>query len=68
MPCWNGLSTDQQRRLIEVGNLPIGYKAMGKCWRPAEVSIEAEWDKAPGPRFYCLQCAADGLAEVARRR
>lgn len=63
MPCWNGLSHDQQRRLIEVGNLPIGFEAEGECYRGADVCIEREGDEAPGPRFYCTPCAVAYLAD-----
>ena len=31
MACWNGLSADQQRRLLEWGNLPFGYTPEGDC-------------------------------------
>ncbi len=57
MACWNGLSAEQQLRLVAVGNLPFGYTAEGECPRGAAVCIEAEGDIAPGPRFYCLPCA-----------
>jgi hypothetical protein len=59
MHCWNALSAAQQNRLINHGNLPIGYQpeAQGGCTRPAEVAIELPGDKAPGPRFYCRHCA-----------
>jgi hypothetical protein len=61
MPCWNGLSADQQRRLIEWGNLPLGFVPSGPCTSGAEVAIETEHDKAPGPRFYCRACAIEYL-------
>ena len=57
MTCWNGLSTEQQRRLVEWGNLPLGYRAEGECLNGAEIAIETEADAAPGPRFYCRTCA-----------
>ena len=58
MACWNALSDPQQRRLVEVGNLPIGYVPEGsECNRGADVCIECQDDEAPGPRFYCLRCA-----------
>lgn len=67
MVCWNGLSPEQQERLIHVGNLPMGYRlravaaltptADGVCKRPAEVCVETMYDAAPGPRFYCRECA-----------
>ena len=57
MACWNGLSQEQQRRLIEVGTLPIFYKPEGTCPNGAELCIETEHDEAPGPRFYCRRCA-----------
>lgn len=62
MTCWNGLSAAQQTRLIEVGNLPLGYQPEGECPRGAEVAIETEDDAAPGPRFYCVPCAVDHLS------
>jgi hypothetical protein len=62
MACWNGLSADQQERLIRRGNLPLGYEpAGGECQSGAQVCIEAEWDEAPGPRFYCVPCAIQYL-------
>lgn len=68
MTCWNGLSADQQRRLIEVGNLPIDYRPEGECPNGAELCIETMHDKAPGPRFYCRPCAIVYLqAEVQER-
>jgi hypothetical protein len=59
MHCWNALSAAQQRQLIDHGNLPIGYQpeAQNGCTNPAEVMIEQQGDKAPGPRFYCRKCA-----------
>ena len=57
LTCWNGLSPDQQQRLIEHGNLEIGYTPEGSGPNGAEVSIETAHDKAPGPRFYCWSCA-----------
>jgi len=61
LPCWNGLSREQQRRLLEWGNLPFGYAEQGECARPAEVAIETPDDVAPGPRFYCRECAIEYL-------
>lgn len=63
MPCWNGLSAEQQRRLIEYGNLPIGFTPEGSCQRAADLSVETTDDEAPGPRFYCYPCGAEYLAE-----
>lgn len=64
MGCWNGLSPAQQTRLIEVGNLPLGYKlGDGECPNGAEVAVETETDMAPGPRFYCRPCAIAYLTE-----
>ena len=39
------------------GNLPYGYVPEGDCQRGASVGIETEHDTAPGPRFYCRECA-----------
>lgn len=61
MPCWNGLSTGQRRRLIEVGNLPFGWQPEGPCPRPADCEVTTKDDAAPGPRFYCYDCARDYL-------
>jgi hypothetical protein len=55
------LSREQQRRLLEWGNLPFGYAEQGECARPAEVAIETPDDVAPGPRFYCRECAIEYL-------
>ena|SRR5215831_9089018 len=58
MACWNGLSEAQQTELIVNGILPWGYQPEGEgCPRGAEVGVETQDDKAPGPRFYCLTCA-----------
>lgn len=58
MACWNALSTDQQDRLLEHGNLPWHYVPEGtECSSGASVAIEREGDMAPGPRFYCRPCA-----------
>jgi hypothetical protein len=64
MPCWNGLSEDQQTRLITWGNLPLGYEPEGECPNGAEVAIETQDDKAEGPRFYCLTCAITYLESL----
>jgi hypothetical protein len=61
MACWNGLSADQQARLVHHGNLPLGYVPEGTCPNGAEVGIETEHDLAPGPRFYCRRCAIEYL-------
>jgi hypothetical protein len=61
--CWNGLSAEQQKMLIEVGVLPLGYRPAGECPNPAEVLIETKDDAAPGPRFYCRACGAAFLNE-----
>ena len=61
MACWNGLSLEQQTRLLEHGNLEWGYEPQGECLRPAEVELTTGWDVAPGPRFYCVGCAAEYL-------
>jgi len=57
MPCWNGLSEEQQQQLLDVGTLEIGYRAEGWCKNGANLCIETEDDKAPGPRFLCWVCA-----------
>jgi hypothetical protein len=61
MRCWNGLSVEQQERLLTVGNLPIDYIPEGGCPNGAEVAIETQWDQAAGPRFYCCECAVSYL-------
>lgn len=65
MACWNGLSVEQQARLIEHGNLPINYRPEGECPNGAEVEVTTIWDRAPGPRFYCARCGADYLIVLA---
>lgn len=58
LTCFNALSPAQQERLISHGNLPLGYRAEGDiCLNGAEVAIETQDDRAPGPRFYCRACA-----------
>ena len=66
LSCWNGLSAEQQERLLDWGNLPIGYVPEGSCKRPAGVSIELEGDRSPGPRFYCYECAIEHLQSALR--
>lgn len=61
MACWNGLSTEQQERLVHWGNLPLGYVPAGPCRRGASVAVETQNDAAPGPRFYCRYCAIEYL-------
>ena len=65
MPCWNSLSVEQQKRLIEWGNLPFGYEPEGhpssSCNNGAEVAVETQWDESSGPRFYCVLCAIQYL-------
>lgn len=66
MVCWNRLSAEQQERLLTIGNLPLGYApGGGTCEQGiAEVEVATIWDVAPGPRFYCLDCALGYLALV----
>jgi hypothetical protein len=68
LACFNGLSEEQQERLVNHGNLPIGYIPEGWCKNPAEVEITTRFDEKPGPRFYCLQCAPLYLAGVWKER
>lgn len=63
LACWNGLSTEQQRELIQRGTLEIFYTPEGECQNPAELCIETMYDEAPGPRFYCASCAIEYLKE-----
>lgn len=60
LACFNGLSAEQQERLLKVGVLPFGYEPEGgplACQNGAQVAIETEEDTTPGPRFYCWPCA-----------
>jgi hypothetical protein len=63
LTCWNGLSAEQQTRLVIHGNLPIGYHPKGDCPNGAEVEVVTDRDTAPGPRFYCYACAIKYLKE-----
>jgi len=65
MYCWNGLSAEQQRRLVIWGNLPFLYEPGGTCPNGAQVEIFTEWDQSPGPRFYCVTCAVEFLMSIA---
>lgn len=67
MTCWNGLDDEQQLRLIEHGNLPFGYIPRGECRNAATVEITTVWDTAPGPRFYCRDCAEEYLGVLRYR-
>jgi len=64
MACFEGLSAEQQRQVVEDGYLEFGYTPMGDCPRPAEIEVTTKWDKFPGPRFYCRGCAIKYLMEV----
>ena len=61
MACWNGLSTEQQQRVENWGNLPLGYRPEGTCPNGAEVEITTMWDSHPGPRMYCTGCGIEYL-------
>jgi hypothetical protein len=63
LSCWNALSAEQQRMLVERGVLSFGYwePAGGTCENGAEVAVECEGDAAPGARFYCRSCAVEYL-------
>lgn len=65
MACWNGLSREQQRMLIEDGVLFAGRwePEGGTCPNGAEVEVTTMWDESPGPRFYCADCAIGYLQE-----
>ena len=66
MHCWEGLSDEQQQLLIEKGVLPFGRwqaEQTDRCAAGAEVAIEAMWETAPGPRFYCLTHAIEYLEQ-----
>jgi hypothetical protein len=65
LPCFNGLSEAQQKRVVEVGNLEIGYQPEGPCLIGAEIEITTIWDEFPGPRFYCLSCGIEYLTQKA---
>jgi len=64
MHCFNGLSAEQQARIVEWGNLPIFYKPEGWCQSGAEVEITTVWDRFPGPRYYCRRCAIEFVASL----
>jgi hypothetical protein len=66
LTCWNGLSAEQQTRLVVHGNLPIGYHPKGECRNGADCGIETAQDRAPGPRFYCYPCAVEYLARLEK--
>jgi hypothetical protein len=68
MACFNGLSVEQQVRLVVHGNLPFGYHPEGECLNGAECGIETEEDTAPGSRFYCYPCAAKYLTFLHERK
>jgi hypothetical protein len=68
MACFNALSPAQQQHLVTVGVLPFGYRPEGgTCLNGAEVGVETQDDKFPGPRFYCLSCAIAYLEEKSRQ-
>ena len=64
MACFNGLSREQQHRVVHTGNLPLGYEPAGECTNGAEVEITTMYDLMPGPRFYCLTCAVKHLSAL----
>ena len=61
LTCFNGLSREQQHRLVMHGNLPFGYQPDGDCPNGAEVEVTTMHDLRPGPRFYCVGCAVEYL-------
>ena len=65
MHCFNGLSAEQQDRVVHWGNLPLGYQPEGSCERPAELEVTTMYDETPGPRFYCVPCAIAFLATLS---
>jgi hypothetical protein len=66
MICWNGLDEAQQTMLIERGVLTMGnWEPRGICQNGAEIAIEWINDVAPGPRFYCAECAVKHLEVIA---
>lgn len=67
LPCWNALSAEQRRGLIESGGTVRVAEAHGlQCDQPAAVLIEAPLDEdSPGPRFYCYGCGARRLTVLA---
>jgi hypothetical protein len=68
MHCFNALSPEQQRAVVEDGYLPFLWSPEGDgCNRGAEVEITTTFDKFPGPRFYCLPCAVKYLEALDDR-
>lgn len=66
LPCWNALSEDQRNGLIDRGGRVREPEGDDSDHPPATVLIEAPLDEAaPGPRFYCYDCAALRAAELA---
>lgn len=66
MPCFNGLSDEQQKRVVEWGNLPFAYEPAGTlCENGAEVGVYLDTDEYPGPRYYCRNCAIDWIRRSA---
>ena len=66
MACWNGLSPAQQDMLIDRGVLLFGHwePEGGTCTNGAQVAVEWEGDAAPGPTFFCIDCAIEHLATI----
>jgi hypothetical protein len=67
LPCWNALSEDQRRELIEHGGC-VREAGDGHCDRTAVVLVECPLDEdSPGPRFYCYRCGAARLLELYKK-
>lgn len=54
--CWNHMTPDQRRRLASSGVILAGQYGGGPCNHRAEVAVPLGLN--PGPRYYCLVCAA----------
>lgn len=62
MWCFEALSAEQQRQVVEDGFLPFGWMPEGDgCDRPADVEVTTRWDRYPGPRFFCARHAVTYL-------
>jgi hypothetical protein len=70
MACFNSLSDWQKRHVVEEGYLPVGRKHPegGTCQNGAELEVETQFDKFPGPRFYCVECAVEYLLSLRQAR
>jgi hypothetical protein len=59
--CWNGMTSDQQKKLALMGVIEKDKYGGGPC--PNKATEKVEIGNKFGPRFYCSECAVKVRAE-----